>query len=82
MASLDSLRAIHATLQGADVAVDAVSHGMTWSIYFHDPEGNRLEVFVDTPWRVSQPCRFAIDLALDDAQLYAFTAQRIQDLSG
>ena len=35
-----------------------VSHGNAWSIYFHDPEGNRIEMFCDTPWYVSQPCGF------------------------
>ena len=35
----------------------AVTHGNAWSVYFRDPEGNRLEVFTDTPWHVTQPVR-------------------------
>jgi len=32
-----------------------VTHGNAWSVYFADPEGNRVEVFVDTPWHTPQP---------------------------
>lgn len=42
-----------------------------------DPEGNRIEHFVDTPWPVAQPCRFEIDLALDD-HLVAATEARLR----
>ena len=40
----------------------AVSHGNAWSIYFRDPEGNRIEVFTDSPWHVPQPVREPLDL--------------------
>lgn len=39
-----------------------VSHGNAWSIYFRDPEGNRVEIFTDTPWHVPQPVREPVDL--------------------
>ena len=32
-----------------------VTHGNAWSVYFADPEGNRVEFFVDTPWHTPQP---------------------------
>jgi catechol 2,3-dioxygenase len=38
------------------------THGNAMSIYFRDPEGNRLEVFMDTPWYCEQPLREPIDL--------------------
>ncbi|WP_439858827.1 VOC family protein [Pseudomonas sp. MBLB4136] len=83
VADLAGLRRCHAALSGSgDLAVDAVSHGTTWSLYFRDPEGNRLEVFADTPWHVDQPCKFAIDLSLDDDALRAYTEQRIRELPG
>jgi catechol 2,3-dioxygenase len=48
----------------------AVTHGNAVSIYFRDPEGNRLEVFMDTPWYCEQPLREPIDLDRpDDAVL-------------
>jgi catechol 2,3-dioxygenase len=39
-----------------------VTHGNAWSVYFRDPEGNRIEVFADTDWYVTQPVREPIDL--------------------
>jgi catechol 2,3-dioxygenase len=26
------------------------THGIAWSVYARDPEGNTLEFFVDSPW--------------------------------
>lgn len=49
-----------------------VSHGNALSVYFRDPEGNRLELFVDTPWYVRQPLRIPMDLSLPDAELWAW----------
>jgi catechol 2,3-dioxygenase-like lactoylglutathione lyase family enzyme len=49
-----------------------VSHGNALSVYFRDPESNRLELFVDTPWYVRQPLRLPMDLELPDAQLWAW----------
>ena len=42
------------------------THGNAVSIYFRDPEGNRLEVFLDTPWYCEQPLREPIDLDQSD----------------
>ena len=47
------------------------THGNAISIYFRDPEGNRLEVFIDTPWYCSQPLREPVDLSQTDAQVMA-----------
>lgn len=75
---LAALRRYHEALQGyGDLAVETVSHGTSWSVYFRDPEGNRLELFVDTPWHVAQPLRFPIDLAMPDDELIAWTKEQI-----
>lgn len=42
--------------------VSPLTHGNAWSVYFNDPEGNRTEVFVDTPWHCQQPFAEPIDL--------------------
>lgn len=47
------------------------THGNAVSIYFRDPEGNRLEVFMDTPWYCEQPLREPIDLDQGDAAVMA-----------
>src|SRR5262245_21264430 len=39
-----------------------VTHGNAWSIYFADPEGNRIELFVDTPWHTPQPVAEPFDI--------------------
>ena len=49
----------------------SATHGNAVSIYFRDPEGNRLEVFMDTPWYCEQPLREAIDLSQSDEQVMA-----------
>lgn len=47
------------------------THGNTVSIYFRDPEGNRLEVFMDMPWYCEQPLREPIDLGQSDEAVMA-----------
>src|SRR5467141_3893637 len=49
-----------------------VSHGNALSVYFRDPEGNRLELFIDTPWYVKQPLRVPMDMKLSDRELWAW----------
>jgi len=78
VADLAALRRYHEALRGyGDLAVETVSHGTSWSVYFRDPEGNRLELFVDTPWHVAQPLRFPVDLSMPDDELIAWTRERI-----
>ena len=56
--NLSDLRALHQSMQEHGATdVQPVTHGNAVSIYFRDPEGNRLEVFFDTPWYVDQPMR-------------------------
>ena len=45
------------------------NHGVAWSIYAHDPEGNNLEFFVDTPWYIQQPFLIPLDLSKSDAEI-------------
>jgi len=58
--------------------VDPVDHGVAWSVYFLDPEDNRVEVFVDTPWYVKQPRRQSLDLAQPDDGVRQTTLDRIK----
>lgn len=44
----------------------AVSHGVSLSLYMHDPEGNTVEVYHDLPHYVSQPLAVPIDLDRPD----------------
>jgi catechol-2,3-dioxygenase len=54
-------------------ALRALNHGNAMSIYFSDPEGNTVEVYLDTPWQVAQPHGDALDLERSDAEIWADT---------
>jgi catechol-2,3-dioxygenase len=48
-------------------------HGNSWSFYFFDPEGNKVEVYAVTPWQVRQPWRQPLDLSRPVADIEAET---------
>jgi catechol 2,3-dioxygenase len=69
---LATLRAFLARIRADGQASDiqTVTHGNAVSIYVRDPEGNRLELFMDTSWYCEQPLREPLDLnQADDAIL-------------
>lgn len=59
-----------------------VSHGNALSAYFFDPEKNRIEFYLHTPWHVPQPHRIGVDLSLPDAQLWAAVEQDVRATPG
>jgi catechol-2,3-dioxygenase len=59
-----------------------VSHGNALSVYFKDPEGNRIELFVDTPWYVQQPVRIPMDMKLSDAEVWAWAEKEARRQPG
>jgi catechol 2,3-dioxygenase len=70
VASLKEVRAMYEIAVSEKVdGIDPVDHGNAWSVYFLDPEGNRIEIFCDTPWYVQQPRREALDFSLSDEQI-------------
>lgn len=80
VASIKEVRIMHELLVANHVdGIDPVDHGNAWSVYFLDPEGNRLEFFCDTPWYVAQPRRARLDFALSDAQIEETTRKSIAD---
>jgi catechol 2,3-dioxygenase len=52
-----------------------INHGNAWSVYFRDPEGNRIEVYTPTPWYIQQPCRVSLDIDLTAEQISASTEE-------
>jgi catechol 2,3-dioxygenase-like lactoylglutathione lyase family enzyme len=56
--------------EGATIA-STITHGNAVSVYFLDPEGNRLEVYWDTGILVHQPFREQVDLDGDDDAIMA-----------
>lgn len=71
--SLSELLVFWRRVRGEARDLVAITHGNAWSIYFRDPEGNRLEVFADTPWHVPQPVRELIDLDRSEKEILAET---------
>ena len=70
---LATLREVRNRAQADPDVTDMVcaTHGNAVSIYFRDPEGNRLEVFMDMPWYCEQPLREPIDLDQSDEAVMA-----------
>ncbi|WP_322012740.1 VOC family protein [Paraburkholderia sp. J12] len=62
--------------------ITPVTHGNAISFYACDPEGNRLEIFIDTPWYVDQPMRVPLDFALSDEALLADVECHARKLPG
>ena len=80
--SLDGVRALYHRLQEEGMKIDrTVTHGNACSVYFFDPEDNRVELYFTTPYRVRQPMGEHIDLDRPDAELLAF-AQSFEEKKG
>lgn len=81
--SLDGLRDLLATLEAEDVqSIMPINHGIAWSIYCHDPDGNNLEFFVDTDWYMTQPFLEPLDLSLSNEAIHDLTLTLAQAQDG
>ncbi len=85
--SLATLRALYQGMLEGDLSremseVSPACHGNALSVYVRDPEGNRLELFIDTPWYVNQPMRVPFDFSLDDTDLWAWAERHARSLPG
>ena len=81
--SLATLQQFYRRLQDADASeIVGVTHGNALSVYCRDPEGNRLELYVDTPWYVSQPCRVPAPFELPADELMAWAERHARTLTG
>ena len=80
--SLAELRRLHAKLVGLGVSnLNPTNHGGSWSVYFSDPEGNRIELLAQTPWYVP-PISISLDLSLSDAEIYSLTEAMVEQTPG
>lgn len=69
----DLRRAEHDALRLGATRMIRINHGNALSIYFGDPEGNTVEVYLDTPWYIAQPHADPLDLDLPDSDIWAQT---------
>jgi catechol-2,3-dioxygenase len=72
--TLDDLRDIQKRLEAAGGgSLFPANHGIAWSIYAHDPEGNNLEFFVDSDWYITQPFLIPLDFSKTNEEIVALT---------
>lgn len=57
-------------------------HGNAWSVYFFDPEGNRLEIYTPSPWYVPQPFGEPLDLDASVDEIIETTKTLLATRSG
>ena len=83
VASLADLRYLHQLLVENDAQSILIgNHGISWSIYCHDPDGNNLEFFVDTDWYFPQPFLVPLDLSKSDEEICAETEAMCREQEG
>ena len=81
--SLGTLREMHERLKSEQMKIlGSVTHGNALSVYFRDPEGNRVELLIDTPWYVPQPHRIPLDLSMPDDALWSWVEARARATPG
>ncbi len=62
---LDELKNFHRELQQRKIPIDRIrTHGHSISIYFHDPDGNLIEIYWPTGLDVQGPVAKPVDLNL------------------
>jgi catechol 2,3-dioxygenase-like lactoylglutathione lyase family enzyme len=72
--SLDDVRAFYHRLQQEGRRIDrTVTHGIACSVYFYDPEDNRIELYYSTPYKIRQPLGAPVDLDSSNDELLTFS---------
>lgn len=77
---LEALRQVRAIVSTETEVTDivAIDHGITWTLYFRDPEWNRCAISVDTGFYVAQPAAWPLDLSMRDDDIRQQTEERCQ----
>lgn len=58
------------------------THGICWTMYATDPEGNAIEFFADSPWYVTQPFLKPLDFNMDEDELMKVTEKMCREAPG
>lgn len=83
VASLDELREMYHRAVVEDVEnLLPRNHGNAWSVYFDDPEGNNLEVYLDSPFHVPQPFGEYLDFDLSNEEIVRTTEEMVRNTEG
>jgi len=82
-ADIDALRRCYSQLTASgNTDIMQINHGNAWSLYTHDPEGNPLELFADSPWHTPQPCRGDLDITRPTADILRETEELCRGRDG
>ncbi|WP_133915415.1 VOC family protein [Streptomyces sp. NBC_00582] len=74
--TLDELRVMYRRVKEHGVeGLKPLNHGVSWSVYFFDPEGNTVELYVDSPWYIAQPHGDPFDPELSTERITADTLE-------
>jgi catechol 2,3-dioxygenase len=83
MGSLQGLKELLAEFKRENVQrILLANHGISWSIYCHDPDGNNLEFFVDTEWYFPQPFLLPLDLEESNEKIFTETEKFCKEQPG
>jgi len=83
VASLDELRQMYhrVVAEGVENLLPR-NHGNAWSVYFDDPEGNNVEVYLDSPYHIPQPFGEFLDFELSDDEIVETTETLCRNTEG
>ena len=81
--SLDELRTMYhrVVAEGVENLLPR-NHGNAWSVYFDDPEGNNIEVYLDSPFHIPQPFGEFLDFEQSDDEIVQITEARCREVDG
>ncbi len=83
VASLDELRQMyHRVVEEGVENLLPRNHGNAWSVYFDDPEGNNIEVYLDSPFHIPQPFGEFLDFNLSDEEIMQATETMVRKVEG
>lgn len=81
--NLDELKEIYHRMKATHAPhLRTVSHGNALSIYGDDPEGNMVEIYMDTEWHVPQPHMAPIDLERSNHEILAWNERHCRATPG
>ena len=81
--SLADLRTMYQRISNvSDRKIMTASHGVCWTMYTTDPEGNGIEFFADSPWYVMQPFLKPMDFNIEEKELMAITEKMCREAPG
>jgi catechol 2,3-dioxygenase len=81
--SLADLRTMYQRISAvSDRKIMTASHGVCWTMYTTDPEGNGIEFFADSPWYVTQPFLKPMDFNIEEEELMGITEKMCREAPG